>query len=83
MIHFGTGGWRAIIADEFTKANLRLLAAGLCSLMKKEGYAGEELCVGYDRRFLAKESAHLTDGFLQRNLPTGSPKSWRAMASGR
>ena len=58
MIHFGTGGWRAIIADEFTKANLRLLAAGLCSLMKKEGYAGEELCVGYDRRFLAKESAH-------------------------
>ena len=58
MIHFGTGGWRAIIADEFTKANLRLLAAGLCSLMTKEGYAGEELCVGYDRRFLAKESAH-------------------------
>ena len=58
MIHFGTGGWRAIIADEFTKANLRLLAAGLCSLMTKEGHAGEELCVGYDRRFLAKESAH-------------------------
>ena len=58
MIHFGTGGWRAIIADEFTKANLRLLTAGLCSLMTKEGYAGKELCVGYDRRFLAKESAH-------------------------
>ena len=58
MIHFGTGGWRAIIADEFTKANLRLLTAGLCRLMDKEGHAGAQLCVGYDRRFLAKEAAH-------------------------
>ena len=46
MIHFGTGGWRAVIADGFTKANLRLLTAGLCSLMTKEGHAGKELCVG-------------------------------------
>ena len=58
MIHFGTGGWRAVIADGFTKANLRLLTAGLCRLMEKEGHAGAELCIGYDRRFLAKESAH-------------------------
>lgn len=58
MIKFGTGGWRAIIADGFTKENLRLLAAGLCRLMDKEGHAGAELCVGYDRRFLAKEAAH-------------------------
>ena len=58
MIRFGTGGWRAIIADEFTKANLRLLTAGLCRLMDKEGHAGAELCLGYDRRFLAKEAAH-------------------------
>jgi phosphomannomutase len=26
--------------------------------MDKEGYSGREICVGYDRRFLAKESAH-------------------------
>ena len=58
MIHFGTGGWRAVIADEFTKANIRLLIAGLCSLMHKEGHDGAEICVGYDRRFLSKESAH-------------------------
>ena len=58
MIKFGTGGWRAVIAEDFTKANLRLLTAGLCRLMDKEGHAGEELCVGYDRRFLSKESAH-------------------------
>ena len=58
MIHFGTGGWRAVIADDFTKADIRLLTAGLCSLMTKEGLAGSEVCVGYDRRFLSKESAH-------------------------
>ena len=58
MIKFGTGGWRAVIADGFTKANLRLLAAGLCRLMDGEGLNGSELCIGYDRRFLSKESAH-------------------------
>ena len=60
MIKFGTGGWRAVIADEFTKTNLRLLTAGLCQLMKDEGLSGSEVCVGYDRRFLSKESAHWT-----------------------
>ena len=58
MIKFGTGGWRAVIADEFTRANLRLLTAGLCRLMDREGLTGSELCIGYDRRFLSKESAH-------------------------
>ena len=58
MIHFGTGGWRAVIADGFTKANLRLLAAGLCRKMDKENLHGTEIVVGYDRRFLAKEAAH-------------------------
>ena len=58
MIKFGTGGWRAIIADEFTKKNIRLVVAGLCKLMLLEGHEGKEICVGYDRRFLSKESAH-------------------------
>ena len=60
MIKFGTGGWRAIIADDFTKTNLRLLAAGLCQMMLEQGLAGSEVCIGYDRRFLSKESAHWT-----------------------
>ena len=58
MIKFGTGGWREIIADGFTKENIRLLTAGLCDLMLQEGHGGKEVCVGYDRRFLSKESAH-------------------------
>ena len=56
MIRFGTGGWRAIIADEFTKENIRLVTAGLCLLMQKEGYGGCQICMGYDRRFLSKEA---------------------------
>jgi len=56
MIKFGTGGWRAIIADGFTKENIRLLTAGLCKLMEREGHAGSAICLGYDRRFLSKES---------------------------
>ena len=56
MIKFGTGGWRAIIADEFTKENIRLVTAGLCALMEKEGHGGAVVCLGYDRRFLSKEA---------------------------
>ena len=58
MIKFGTGGWRAIIADGFTKENIRLVAQGLCRLMELEGHSGKEIVIGYDRRFLSKESAH-------------------------
>ena len=33
-IHFGTGGWRAIIGDDFTKANIRILAEAMARKMK-------------------------------------------------
>ena len=56
MIKFGTGGWRAIIGHEFTKANIQLLAKALCDKMKAEGKADKGIVIGYDRRFLAKEA---------------------------
>lgn len=58
MIKFGTGGWRAVIADDFTRENIRLLSAGLCLLMADQGLSTDPICIGYDRRFLSKESAH-------------------------
>lgn len=58
MIHFGTGGWRAIIADGFTKANLQLLTYSLGRMMIDENSVGKGVVIGYDRRFLSKESAH-------------------------
>ncbi len=57
MIYFGTGGWRAIIGDEFTRANLELLVTALARKMKDEGVASKGVVIGYDRRFLSEEAA--------------------------
>lgn len=56
MIEFGTGGWRAIIGDEFTKENIQILAKALCDKMKNEDVAEKGIVIGYDRRFLSKEA---------------------------
>lgn len=56
MIQFGTGGWRAIIGDEFTKENIQILAKALCEKMKNEGVTEKGVVIGYDRRFLSKEA---------------------------
>jgi len=56
MIKFGTGGWRAIIGDEFTKSNIRILSKGLATKMKDEGVSEKGIVLGYDRRFLSKEA---------------------------
>ena len=57
MIKFGTGGWRAIIGDGFTKANVQLLTAALARKLKEEGVAERGFLIGYDRRFLSEEAA--------------------------
>lgn len=56
MIKFGTGGWRAIIGDEFTKENIRILSKALAMKMKDEGVTEKGIVLGYDRRFLSKEA---------------------------
>jgi phosphoglucomutase len=52
-ITFGTSGWRAIIADEFTFPNVRLAteAIGRCVKRRK---AAPTLLVGYDTRFASE-----------------------------
>ncbi|MDR2024871.1 MAG: phosphoglucomutase/phosphomannomutase family protein [Hungatella sp.] len=56
MVTFGTGGWRAIIGEEFTKENIQKLALALSLKMKAEKKEGEGIVIGYDRRFLSKEA---------------------------
>ncbi|MBR0266188.1 MAG: phosphoglucomutase/phosphomannomutase family protein [Clostridia bacterium] len=56
MIQFGTGGWRAIIGDGFTRDNIRRIAAALARRMVRENCAAQGICAGYDRRFLSKEA---------------------------
>ncbi|MDN5688943.1 MAG: phosphoglucomutase/phosphomannomutase family protein [Brachybacterium sp.] len=57
MIRFGTGGWRAIIGDEFTRENVRLLAQGLADRMHDEGVVARGVVISYDRRFLSDVAA--------------------------
>lgn len=80
MIRFGTGGWRAIIGDGFTKANIQILAKAMAKKMKREGVAGAGIIMGYDRRFLSKETIYWScevfaaEGirvlFVNRSVPT-------------
>lgn len=53
MIKFGTGGFRAIIGDGFTRANLELLTQGLVNKIKRENLRSYPVIIGYDRRFLS------------------------------
>lgn len=56
MIKFGTGGWRAVIGDEFTKENIQILARAMADKMRVEGVSKKGIVIGYDRRFLSKEA---------------------------
>lgn len=51
-IKFGTDGWRAVVADEFTFANVRRVAAGIAQVAE-----GGPLLIGHDTRFMAREFA--------------------------
>ncbi|MGI9105835.1 MAG: phosphoglucomutase/phosphomannomutase family protein [Pyrinomonadaceae bacterium] len=57
-IRFGTSGWRAIIADEFTFANVRLVTQSICIYLRSTGMKdGASLVVSYDTRFLGEKFA--------------------------
>jgi phosphomannomutase len=57
MIKFGTGGWRAIVGDEFIRTNIVKAAQGLSDMMKEEGVAERGIVIGYDKRFLSDKSS--------------------------
>ena len=57
MLHFGTGGWRAVIGDDFTKENIGLIAQGLANWMSDHGKNKKPVIIGHDRRFLSDNAA--------------------------
>ena len=75
-ITFGTDGWRGVIADNYTFANVRRCAQGFASYLNNHGKNGQWVVVGYDKRFDSEYFAlaaaevlcgngfkvHLTDG---------------------
>ncbi len=80
MIKFGTGGWRAVIGDDFIKDNIRKVAAGVVALAKEDNKTNKPIIIGYDRRFLSISAAKwvaevLSAGginvlFMNRSAPT-------------
>jgi phosphomannomutase len=59
QIKFGTDGWRAVIAEDFTFANVARVAQAAADYWSANPVAGTEkkIIVGYDRRFLSDQFA--------------------------
>ena len=56
-IRFGTSGWRAVIADEFTFANVRAATEAICSYLKgsQSDNLRQTLIIGHDTRFMGEK----------------------------
>lgn len=57
-ISFGTDGWRAVIADDFTFDNVRACARAVAAHLKSEDRADKGVVIGYDTRFASEQFAH-------------------------
>src|SRR5215468_872573 len=63
-IKFGTSGWRGLIADEFTFANVRLALTSIAEHVKSKTKQPVML-IGYDTRFYSEEFSQLAVEILQ------------------
>ena len=65
-IHFGTSGWRGIIAEDFTFAGVRRASAAIAQHVRAQKKS-PKLIVGYDTRFLSVEFARTAASVLRSN----------------
>jgi phosphoglucomutase len=56
-IRFGTSGWRAVIADEFTFAGVRRVTEAICSHFSPNSEQSDLMIIGHDTRFLGEKFA--------------------------
>ncbi|BAJ63500.1 phosphoglucomutase/phosphomannomutase family protein [Anaerolinea thermophila] len=56
-IRFGTDGWRGVIAEDYTFANVRCATQGYASYMIRHGKAGATFVIGHDKRFHSENFA--------------------------
>jgi phosphomannomutase len=69
-IVFGTDGWRARIADEFTFENVRRCADGVAAYVEAAGTSERGVVVAYDRRFASEHfAAAAAEVLLARGIP--------------
>jgi phosphomannomutase len=57
VIRFGTDGWRAVIGDDYTFANLEKVAFATARYFKKHKKIKNGVVIGYDARFMSREFA--------------------------
>lgn len=57
-IKFGTDGWRALIADDYTFENVRICAQAIVDYMKARELDANGLIIGYDTRFGSEKFAN-------------------------
>ncbi len=66
-IVFGTDGWRASVAEDYTFANVRYCAQGTANYIVSQGMAGRGMIVGYDTRFRSEDFARAVAEVLAGN----------------
>lgn len=70
QIHFGTGGWRALIGEGFTLDNVRRLCQALANEIVRQNRESAGVVIGYDRRFLSDVGAEVAaEVFAGNNIP--------------
>ena len=69
MITFGTSGWRAVMGEEFTFRNVRIVVQAIADFIR-EKFAGRPsaIIVNYDTRFLSERYAAEAAKVLSHNL---------------
>lgn len=74
-ISFGTDGWRAIMAREFTFDNVALVAQAIADFVKQKGIAERGVVVGWDARFLSEHfGAQVADVLSANGIPVFLPE---------
>jgi phosphomannomutase len=69
QVKFGTDGWRAIIAKDYTFDNLKLATLASARYFLGHPNRAKGVCIGYDTRFMSKEFAEYTaDVFSSQGL---------------
>ena len=66
-IRFGTDGWRAVIAEDYTFDNVRLLTQATSEYLLNHDLASQGVVVGYDTRFLSAAFARAAAEVLAAN----------------
>ncbi|HEY6274141.1 MAG TPA: phosphoglucomutase/phosphomannomutase family protein [Terriglobales bacterium] len=67
QIKFGTSGWRAIIADQFTVANVRRAVTGIAAYVASRKPSGARVIVGRDPRYMGERFVEIAAEILARH----------------